>query len=118
MKRLLPIALLLLLVGCMHNVKLVTVSYNVLATSQASYDAAMKSVADLYKQGRISDDAKEKIVTVARTYSEAHNAAVKALDAYNTSGDASDEERLTQQILLANQALIDLLAIVKPYLEE
>lgn len=104
--------------SCAKNVSTTNVVYKILASSQATYDAGMKSAADLYEQGEISDEQKANIVKVATSYAQIHNAAVDALDRYVKSGEAADEERLIMQMSLVNKALIDLMTVIKPYLED
>ena len=82
----------LLLAACTYNVGLVQTTYKLLLTSQVSYDTGMKIAADLYRQGRISDSEKAKIIEVGTIYAEAHNASVKALASYEKTKSAADQE--------------------------
>lgn len=121
MKRKLFISTVLLafiLGACAYNASLVNTSYKIQAVSQASYDTSMKMVADLDKRGMLPEDEKAKILVVANTYYQAHNAAVKALLAYKESESLADKELLEKQIALMSTAIADLLAIISPYLEE
>lgn len=105
------------LFACTYNAGLVQSTYKLLLTSQVSYDTGMKIAADLYRQGRISDSEKVKIIEVGTIYAEAHNASVKALASYEKTKSAADQERMTAQIAVATTALSKLLELLRPYLE-
>ena len=107
----------IMLAACTYNVGLVQTTYKLLLTSQVSYDTGMKIAADLYRQGRISDSEKARVIEVGTIYAEAHNASVKALASYEKTKSAADQERLTAQIEVATTALSKLLELLRPYLE-
>lgn len=62
-------------------------SYSVLATSAEIYDVTLKSLADLYKQGKITDEQKAITITYGNEFWRAYHTAVDTLDTYyNSSG--------------------------------
>lgn len=111
------VILLFLIASCTYNIGLVRSTYKMLSASQISYDTALKAAADLYRQGRMSDDQKVKVIEIGEVYAEAHNAAVEALARYEETKDLAEQEIMTKQIEIAAQALSELLALIRPYLE-
>ena len=114
------IAMLILFVfisACAYNVGLVNTTYKLLKVSNISYDTAMKTAADLYVQGRITNDQKAEIIKIGKIFAGAHNAAVDALASYEETKSASEQEKMSVQIAIASKALGDMLALIKPYLE-
>jgi len=103
-------------ISCAYNASMVKTSYNVLAVSQATYDTAMKTLADLDKRGMISVDDKVKAMEVASIYYKTHNAAVEALAKYEETRSSTDQQRLEEQIALVGEAIANLLTIIKPYI--
>ncbi len=112
------IVLAFVLTACAYNASMVTTSYKVLSVSNLSYDTGMKVVADLDKRGLLPQDEKIKILAVATTFYQAHNAAVAALAKYKETQDLTDQELVEKQIAIASEAIANLLAIITPYLEE
>jgi lactam utilization protein B len=107
-----------LLAACAYNISYVNTTYDLLAVSQSSYETTIKTVIDLHKQGRISDEDKAKVFEVGKQFAIAHNAAVEALAQYEESGMMIGQAQLEKQITAAAEALSSLLQIVKPYLQE
>ena len=109
-------ALVFFMFGCAYNVGLVKTTYKLLTVSNVSYDTAMKTVADLYSQKRITDEQKVEIIKIGKTFAGAHNAAVEALASYEETKAVAEQEKMSAQIAIASKALAELLNLVKPYL--
>jgi len=109
---------LLFLANCAYNIGLTDSMYKLLLTSQISYDTSMKVAADLYRQGKMTQDEKTKIIEIGTLYAEAHNQSVKALASYEKTKSDEDQARLTAQIEVATNALSKLLELLSPYLTE
>jgi hypothetical protein len=106
------------LVSCAYNIGMVNSTYKLLTVSNVSYDTAMKTAADLYAQKRITIEQKNEIIKIGKTFAGAHNAAVEALACYEETKDVSEQEKMSAQIVIASEALTNLLALIKPYLLE
>ena len=121
MKRKLSLSIILIsfiLVSCAYNASLVQTSYKALVVSQTSYDTSMKSAVDLYKRGIFGEEVKMKILNAADIYHKAHNVAVEALAKYEETRSSIDADLLEKQINLTSEALVNLLTIIRPYLEK
>ena len=110
--------MVLFLANCAtYSIGLTDSMYKLLLTSKVSYDTSMKVVADMYRQGRITDADKAKVIEIGTIYAEAHNLAVKALASYEKTKSDTDQAKLAIQIELATNALAKLLEMLSPYLE-
>ncbi len=121
MKRKLSVFVIMLafiLTACAYNASMVQTSYKVLSISNLSYDTGMKVVADLDKRGLLPQDEKIKILAVATTFYQAHNAAVAALVKYKETQTLTDQELVEKQIVLASEAIANLMLLITPYLLE
>lgn len=112
------VLMLAVLVNCAYTVGLTDSMYKLLLTSQVSYDTGMRVAVDMYKQGRITEADKAKIIEIGKEYAEAHNQAVKALTSYEKTKSDTDQARLKAQVEIATQALSKLLELLQPYLTE
>lgn len=104
----------LCLVACSQ---FVTNAYRGLMVSKEAYDAALSAMGDLYKEGVIGEQEKEKAIELGRIYKQAHNDAVAALEAYEASGAETDKDKYLFAVGAASAALADLIAYCRPYLE-
>jgi len=95
------VVLLAFMVSCTGNFQ--KNSYRGLGAMSVSYDVALKSAADLHKQGYISDEGKAEIIKVANSYKDAHNAAVQAFQDY-LNAPADQKETKEGQAKVAMQA--------------
>ena len=102
--------------GCAYNMGLVQTTYKLLTVSNISYDTAMKTAADLYAQKRITEEQKAEIIKIGKTFAGAHNAAVEALASYEETKAVSEQEKMSIQIVMASEALAEILNLIKPYL--
>jgi ABC-type glycerol-3-phosphate transport system substrate-binding protein len=82
-----------------------TVAFKSLATMNKTYNATMKSLADLYRQKLIDEQVKGKAIEYGTAFQRAYN---KALDAAENDDFSS--------ISGVSMALADLLDFVQPYL--
>lgn len=110
--------MLLTILSCVANRSYVKNSYDILAASQSSYDMALSIAADVYIRGLMSEDAKASILKAGNVYATAHNTAVDILAKYVESEDLEDQAKVEKQILIVTEALSELLALVKPFIEE
>lgn len=69
-------------------------SYKTLYIAGQTYDAGMKSVADLQKQGKITDVQRIEINKYAEKYYACYQVAVVALQAYKKSQNEATEQAL------------------------
>lgn len=108
----------LLMAGCggTEKQKVVRGTYKALSIGGNAYDAAMKGIGDLYKQGHIGEEEKAEAIKIAHVYSDAYHAAVEALKTYAaTDIEAGD---LQQKIYAVGTALGKLLAYLNPLLNK
>ena len=110
------VVLAVVIAACAYNASMVKTSYNILATSQASYDTSMKVVKDLKDKGLISAEDLTTVVAAATVYYKSHNTAVEALAKYEESKDSLDLDALEKQMTLMSEALIEFLKILGPYI--
>jgi hypothetical protein len=75
------VILSLVLVGCGGKTTPQGQAYKTLLTAKTTYEATMSSLADLYKQGKITDADRDKAITYGRTFYQSFQVAVSALDA-------------------------------------
>jgi hypothetical protein len=90
-------------VGCGANFN--KASYQALGTMAITYDTALKSANDLYQKGLISEEGKQKIITAANAYRNAHNESVSAFQAYLTASPTEQDEKKLQFITLSRVSL-------------
>lgn len=80
-----------MLIGCSS---FVGNAYKTMYLSAQAYDAGMKSVSDLQKQGQITADQREQINDVARKFWASYQIAAITLSAYNKSQTDANKESL------------------------
>jgi len=93
-------------------------SFNALGTMGVTYDTALKSAADLYKRGLISDEGKSKIIEAANSYRVAHEDAVTAFQQYLSLPPEQQAESKQKFITLSQVALSaysELLSVLTTY---
>jgi hypothetical protein len=66
-------------------------TYQTLSVSQTSYDAILTKANQLYQQGKITDEQKDKIISLGRVYMNAHNTAVDYLLLYEQMKASKDQ---------------------------
>lgn len=102
MKKLLALGLTLVLVGCSGL-------YSGVVTVTKVRDNAMKELAQLNKQGKISADTDKKITAADLAYRQAAEVAAKALEEYKVSGDKTKYVQALQTVKVAVSAILDIL---------
>lgn len=80
-------------------------AYRTLSVSTESYDAAMKSLGDLYKKGMISEETKDKAVELGRYYQAALKSAVEAMNAYSQVETDANRDKATAALIEYSKAL-------------
>lgn len=82
-----------------------TTAYKALRSAADTYDATMKTVATLYKQGIISTDVKAQAIKYGNVFRTAYGRAIDVLESGGTPSMAT-----------VSAALADLLNFLQPYL--
>ncbi len=84
-----------------------TVAYKSLRSAADTYDATMKTVASLFKQGIINTDTKAKAIQYATIFRTAYGKAIDVLEAGGTPS-----------VVAVSAALTDLLKFIQPYMAQ
>ncbi len=84
-----------------------TVAFKSLRSAADTYDATMKTVASLYKQGIINTDTKAKAIQYATIFRTAYGKAIDVLEAGGTPS-----------VVAVSAALTDLLQFIQPYVSQ
>ena len=92
--------LLLFCAGCSDFEKN---AHNTLLIAGKSYALSMKTCGKLYKEGKITEQQKQKIVDVGTIYYGAYNGAVDALLIYH---DAKDKDTAKQKVSTAISSVV------------
>ncbi|HDD44585.1 MAG TPA: hypothetical protein ENG63_06985 [Candidatus Desulfofervidus auxilii] len=103
---------LILILACAHQT-FVDRSYKILATSKVCYETIMESAADLYRQGKLNEEQKEKIIEVANHFYLSYLTAVNELETYVEAKENKDE--VVECICKCLERLIDLKDVYKEY---
>ena len=88
-------------------------TYRALNTAGVVYDEAMKGLADLYFQGKITTEQKDQAVKLATAYHGAYHGAVDAFDTYMKVQDQAGLERLKTLLAVLQTKLDAFLAYLK-----
>ena len=113
MRRAIPVVLVLavVLAGCAASQNQIANGYKSLATAGTAYDTAMKSIADLHKQGVVDDDVKAKAIELGNYFWSAYHTAVDTLE---TAAETGDAEAANRAVEYAMQAHVSFMEYVKP----
>ncbi len=84
-----------------------TVAYKSLRSAADTYEATMKTVASLYRQGIINADTKAKAIQYAAIFRTAYSQAIDVLEAGGTPS-----------VVAVSAALTDLLQFIQPYITQ
>lgn len=57
-------------------------TYKILKTTQIGYDSSMKIVSDLYRQGKITEEQKQKVVKIGSDFVASYKFLVSVLETY------------------------------------
>jgi len=79
--------------------------YRTLSVSTESYDAAMKSLGDLYKKDMVDEETKDKAVELGRYYQAALKSAVEAMNAYSQVETDTNRDKATAALIEYSKAL-------------
>ena len=101
------------LLGCEKDEQMIA-AYNTLSIAAESYNASMQTLGDLYKQGKISDEVRDKAISYGKAYTVSFNTAVDTLKKYYNSPD-NFKEFLQKDILTMQNALKILTDFVDMY---
>jgi hypothetical protein len=96
--RALAILMVLLMLVAVQCSSFVKTTYSFLGSSGVLYDTGMKTVADLYKQGIMSEEDKELAISIAQDYHDIYLSAVAALEIYQGMS-AGDKEGQKMKII-------------------
>jgi hypothetical protein len=112
MKRLLLVAICVCLLGC---ASFTGNAYRSLTVSYQTFDSSMTALGDLYREGVLSEEDKDKIVGYANEYRDAHNQAVTSLLTYETLKEPTqaDKQATLESIAYASRILADFLAATR-----
>lgn len=80
-------------------------SFQALGTMAVTYDTAMKSAADLYNRGLISEEGKQEVIDYAKSYQIAHNSAIDAFQEYLSASPEQQADKKQQFVTAAKAAL-------------
>ncbi len=69
-------------------------TYKSLYSVGTAYNVAMKSVADLKAQGKITDAQLAEVMKIANAYYVAYQSSVDAFEVYNKTDSAADKDKL------------------------
>ena len=77
----------LFLVGCRQGIPAPTTCYQITAATVHGVDVTMNAAGDLYRAGKLSEQAKEEIVKVHNVYRPSAQAAVAGCKVVQNQGD-------------------------------
>ena len=103
---------IVLLAGLISCATFTDTTYKTLYTAGTSYDVAMKSVAALQAQGKITVEQRAEINKYATMYYVAYRGAVDAFEIYMKTNLATDQNKLTVALTEATGKLANLLAYI------
>lgn len=109
----------LMMAGCAgtQKQKVSSATYKALAIGGNAYDAAMKGIADLHRQGHVGEEEKAEAIKLGGYYFDAYHAAVESLKTY-VETDVETPDDLQAKLLAVGQALGKLLAYINPLLNK
>ena len=102
--------------ACATSTKKAT--YDGLNLSYATYDSALNILADLHKEGKLTDEQKNDAIQIGRAYKLTHNAAVVAFLKYELSKDADDENAYLVAFTESSTQLAKLIKFAREIIDE
>jgi hypothetical protein len=96
----------------------IDLAYKSLKTAAVSYDTIMSSAADLRKQGKLPDRAKNKITEAGLVFWGAYHSAVDALILYAKTGDEVQKGNYEAAWDEAAKAIDALREHLKPFIKD
>lgn len=106
LSRALPVLLLLAAVGCKTGIPAETYCYQMTGTAVHVVDTGMSIAGDLYRQGKLTEAQKAKLVAAHDVYRPAAKTAVAACKAVSSQADA---DKVFFQLQKAADALLETL---------
>ena len=91
-------------------------AYRTLSTSAVTYDASMKTLADLYKQGVIGPEEKATAIEMGTVFWAAYHTAVDALIAYEKTAGTAGGEKAEAALIEFQGVLVSFLNYARPLL--
>ena len=91
-------------------------AYRTLGVASVSYDVAMKSAAELYEEGAITDEQKADIIKVGNAYYDAYESAIDALIAYSRTDGAEEKEKLETALVEFGGVAEEFTKVVRKYI--
>jgi hypothetical protein len=89
---------------------------NTLATIAELYDTSMKTIADLHRQGLLTDEEKLKVMDMALAVWSAYHEAQLALEMLKAIHDASSEAKLATALNALNERFSLMIETIEPLL--
>ncbi len=117
-KQLAALVGLIFIVALVSCATLVKNSSRTLSVASIAYEVSMKSANELYKQGKITEEEKVKILEIANPYYVAYHTASDALVAYMAVESEENEEKLSLAMVEFSKVLGNFMAYVQPLLME
>jgi prefoldin subunit 5 len=94
------VALAILMIGCAKKTAIQN-AYGTLNTAAEVYDVTMNIIAELYEDGKITNDQKATVVKYGEEFWRAYHTAVDTLDAYYNS-DKTETDLNSALVALSN----------------
>ena len=86
------------------------------AIDKGAWTITLNAMGDLYKGGLISEEVKDRAIELGKHYKELHNIAMEMLARYLETKDEFDRGRYLESVVLAADALKELLRFCDQYL--
>ncbi len=97
--------------GCAHQQQTPEqIGYKTLSTAAEVYETTMSAMSDLYKQGKLSESDKDKVVEVAKIYWSTYHSATLAMDVWMRTKNADDK-------IVLDKAIAELTAAIPKFQE-
>lgn len=93
-------------------------AYRSLTVSQQTYDTALSVMGDLYREGKVTAEQRDKAIQLGRAYKTAHNTAVSALAFYEEVGTDQSKAAYLAAATAAAKTLSELMGYVQPIIEK
>lgn len=87
----LALLLIMIMLTAVQCASFVKNTYSSLGTAGVLYDTSMKTVADLYRQGLMSEEDKAMAISIGRDYHDVYLSAVAALEIYQGMAEGDKE---------------------------
>ena len=97
--------------GCAHQPQTPEqIGYKTLSTAAEVYETTMSAMGDLYKQGKLSESDKDKVIDVAKIYWSTYHSATLAMDVWMRTKNADDK-------IVLDKAITELTAAIPKFQE-